>query len=321
MSFGHWLRQKYQRFKLRRSFSDAFWIDYFTRKPMPFGLSSGSVRGGLYFKDYGLDLDQHNSLLFLENSRYVKSLVKFNAANFSTENSRLHVTIDGIKMQLDDHEEFYIVQEVFGRRLYGWNFCRPTLVIDVGMNVGFSSLYFSNSDNVHVVGYEPFQQTYNQALRNIEANPTHKTRIEPIHAALGGHARKETWRYFPRRKGSSGKYTMLGFEHESESELVPITILDADTELTRLLERFQNQDVVLKLDCEGGEHEILARLSETSALQKVTAILMEWHARASSSLQDTLGFLESANFNYILLNGDTLETRIIYAVNRKQRLC
>src|SRR5690606_13837023 len=60
-----------------------------------------------------------------------------------------------------------------------------SIVIDVGFNVGFASLFFAAKKNVSkIYSFEPVRPTFEQGLNNLCLNTRLSTKIEPFNFGL-----------------------------------------------------------------------------------------------------------------------------------------
>ena len=87
-------------------------------------------------------------------------------------------------------------------------------------------------------------------------------RIERSYAAAwtrGGHIRF-------RRRGTSSSVTQ-----DDEDELVPCV------DLAAFIHRLPNDEIVLKLDCEGSEYALLEHLHRLGVDRRLALVLVEWH--------------------------------------------
>ncbi len=141
------------------------------------------------------------------------------------------------------------------------------LVVDLGANVGFSTLYFlERFQNSRIIGFEPHPLHFEQAQRNLGLNDA-RDRVELHPFAAGSHNRSMQL----SDKGSSSSLI-----ENATGAAVSIQVVD----IFPLL-RGKKIDL-LKMDIEGGEYEILAdpRFGELN----IGAIVMEWHARNDTSV-------------------------------------
>jgi FkbM family methyltransferase len=139
------------------------------------------------------------------------------------------------------------------------------IVIDVGANIGDSSLYFALKGAKHVIAIEPFFENYNALKRNIEINDL-EAKITPIYSGCGSSTRnvKTT---FVDTKG-------IGLDiKEFEGGKNEIKIIGLD----ELVSKYPHEKIVLKLDCEGCEYDTIINSNE-EILKKIDEIILEYHS-------------------------------------------
>jgi Predicted O-methyltransferase len=100
---------------------------------------------------------------------------------------------EGVIVKNDGSVKFrYIsgsVLEVFDENVYGNTNVFNKEVVDIGANVGDSSIYFALKGARKVVGVEPLPNVYAQALENVKLNHL-EGKISLINAALGSKSGK-----------------------------------------------------------------------------------------------------------------------------------
>ena len=61
---------------------------------------------------------------------------------------------------------------------YNFSINEPYVMIDIGYNIGITSLIFAQNENIkQIYGFEPFKPTYNNALENLSQNPLLSSKI------------------------------------------------------------------------------------------------------------------------------------------------
>lgn len=202
----------------------------------------------------------------------------------------LLIEINNIKHYITSSEEIYILNEVYVQLCYDVviPFDKVT-VIDIGMNVGISSLYFANMECVDLVyGFEPVKPTYDQALQTFELNTNIATKVIPQNFGLGNKNRQETFTYNAKYKGSVGKVEAT-FKQQSEGNInVDVVIKDVFETINDIVLQNKENSIILKIDCEGGEFEIIERLYNTNLLSKMDIVLLEWHMATPEILIEQL---------------------------------
>lgn len=224
----------------------------------------------------------------------------------------LRLGIDGLSLMVQTAEELYIVSEVFVNRCYDISLGRPFVLIDVGMNVGFASLWFANRPDVEAVyGYEPFDPTYRQALNNLAANPTPGAKIRPHKFGLGADAKELEPLYDPTLKGKSSICGANDRCYDSASAArVRVTINEAGGVISDVISRHPGTAVVAKIDCEGAEYEILPALERTGVLGRLDGLMIEWHVEGPARLTEVL---HRSGFKVVSVEGESSGIGLIYA--------
>jgi FkbM family methyltransferase len=221
----------------------------------------------------------------------------------------------GFTFTFSSDEDLFIINEVFEEYCYGLVLPEKHeyILFDIGMNIGVASTYFSTIPQVKCIyGFEPFLPTYNLLMKNLLRNNLLEKCIAQ-NIGLGRESREETWSYSNEFKGSSGKSELNIDKKLLSRELLelPVKIADAAFEFKRIIESHPNERFIVKMDCEGGEYEIVARLKEEGILCKISIFLIEWHNEATPSLlKEFTGF---TCFFHKLSN----DTGIIYAINKQ----
>lgn len=234
--------------------------------------------------------------------------------DFSIENhkSGFLVSFDGLKIYIESLEEFHILNEVFIKQDYGYKTTDKVILIDIGTNIGITSLFFSGFDYIDkIYGFEPVEETYNQANYNLELNKDiHK--VESIkNIGLAKNDRKEIFSFDNTIKGNTGVRGALSpnYSKSKSANAVEVTLKDASDELSKIIDASDNKKIIVKMDCEGAEYEILENLKASKVLNKIDLILLEWHDEGYELIEQIL--LES-RFNFITQNINTI-SGMVYA--------
>jgi len=116
---------------------------------------------------FNLKIDSNKKLLF-NSYRYIKKIesckLKFSVIKENEEN--LIVSIDKFKFLIESTEDIFILSEVFIDKDYNFLSNEELILIDIGLNIGISSVFFSTKSNVkHIYSYEPVPYTYNIACK------------------------------------------------------------------------------------------------------------------------------------------------------------
>lgn len=166
------------------------------------------------------------------------------------------------------NNDYGVAYEVFVHDYYNDRGMLPTgnieFVVDLGVNVGFSLLYFLHKyPFCRIIGFEPHPRHFAQAERNLAIDGS-RHRVELYNKAAG--AKNELVSLSDRGSGSS-------LDATEPSTTIPVEAIDIFPVLLR------RRIDLLKMDIEGGEYEILRdRRFEELALG---AVVMEWHSRGA----------------------------------------
>ncbi|MCX7887820.1 MAG: FkbM family methyltransferase [Verrucomicrobiae bacterium] len=200
------------------------------------------------------------------------------------------IVISGVRLNLFHAQAIQLAAEIFAQGVYAVAISRPVIVVDVGMNIGTAALFFAvRYPDAGVVGFEPISQSYQHALANLQANPGLAARIEPVNAAWGTAPGLRVVRYCPDSPGDGGFYEIpAGLCAQKQVREEEVRVVSAVESLDEIRQRYPGREIVLKLDCEGSEHEILSSLRDAGRLMDVRIVLVEWHRRAREDMPDRI---------------------------------
>ena len=137
-------------------------------------------------------------------------------------------------------------------------------VLDIGANVGAFSLFTSYLGAKKVVAVEPTSTTYQTLLDNIEESGF--TNIVTQQYLVS----EEAGKFFDISINSANNEENSRYRTHGEFESVETTTLGD------LLMNFDDDDIFLKLDCEGAEYDILLNATQEE-MARISQIVMEVH--------------------------------------------
>ena len=140
---------------------------------------------------------------------------------------------------------------------------KDRVVIDFGANIGSFSLYAALLGAKQVISVEPISALYDTFLKNIRRlGLTNITTLKNIVAEEGN-------KFLPVSLNSNtGANSMYNVSDKYE---VVETITFAE-----IMNRIQGHDILMKLDCEGGEYDVLLN-AKPEHLTRISEIMMEIH--------------------------------------------
>lgn len=195
----------------------------------------------------------------------------------------------------------------------GYNFSvnEPYIMFDIGFNIGTTSLYFAQKENIKkIYAFEPFIPTYKQGLNNLKLNPKYSDKINLFDFGLGAEDKILKIPYNEELPGTMS--TIFKNSTGKFSSIEEVKIKNAYNVLSEIIER-HNEKVFIKLDTEGSEFEIIPLLDEKGLLEKVDVLIMEYHRKGPQNLLD---ILKRNNFFYFQEKMNTV-AGIIKAVKFK----
>jgi FkbM family methyltransferase len=296
---------------------------YWSNKMIELGVDLGVVSfdkqsSQIFLKPLGIFLvkDKHDFLLKKSSLNLVRNLTKVAQGKFYLDdNDELNLEVDGIKLIIQNEQDLGIAKEIFVDGIYNLIYNKPVVVWDIGMNVGFASLYLAAKENVvSVFGYEPFKMTCNQAERNFDLNPNFSEKIKAFDYGIGGEEQTLTIEYNYECKASIGIWGIeKQFQTEQAESLVreEIKIKPATEILAEITRQYPNTDIVAKIDCEGSEYDIIKTLHSTGQLNQIRAIIMEWHQKGPDEL---VNYLQEVGFAILSRRPKSQNIGMIYAV-------
>lgn len=192
-----------------------------------------------------------------------------------------------------------VLNEVFGTEIYKESLnlfdIKNKTVIDIGASFGDTAIYFALHGAKKVYAFEPLPSVYKLAEENIKLNNLQE-RCQVINAAVG-------WGNGAYIKDPNFEYIFeRDLEEYKKNKQIPIITLQD------IVNRFEIENAVLKIDCEGREYDIILN-SPDELLRKFDYIIMEYHY-GFESLEKKL---QAAGFSVICKKPEKL-----YASDRQE---
>jgi len=268
----------------------------------------------------GFAVQNDTNDLVLQSASYLVEIKKqFPELTLERHKDGVLARLNGLQLYMESSEEFFILKEVFIEKDYNLLSKEPIVVFDIGMNIGISSLFFGLQNNVQqIYSFEPVVTTYNQALYNLALNAAISDKIEAFNFGLGGSTRTEKVLYNSQAKGNCGIRRELSqvIDKDTASE-IEIPIKNVSDILPDLFARHPNEKKILKMDCEGAEYEILQKLNDSNLLVGIDVLLIEWHDKGATLLEE---LLVAHNFSVISRYLTSISGMIYAFKNSTQKL-
>ena len=167
-------------------------------------------------------------------------------------------------IQLKNALENGEIYEIFIEEAYKDLAITGSNIIDIGANIGDSSIYFALNGAKSVVAIEPQIKSYSSLLSNIEMNGLKGT-IMPIRAGVG--SRHEISVVNSSESNPSGGTSLNKKRGEEALEMIDIHYI---------VENFLSDLNLLKIDCEGCEYDFFHNAS-IGDLRSFNRIMVEYH--------------------------------------------
>ncbi|MEM7334506.1 MAG: FkbM family methyltransferase [Chloroflexota bacterium] len=199
---------------------------------------------------------------------------------------------NGLQFQVRSLMDVWIIKETCLDRDYerhGTPLQNHWTVVDIGAGLGDFSIFAAhNHAQNRIIGLEPFPESFELLKQNLSLNKIHHVTAVPI--AIG----KENGVTQLATTGAAVQHTTsLEDDAQASSPLIKVNTITLET----LFDEYAiAQCDFLKLDCEGGEFDILFNCSDET-LQKIKYICMEYHDHITAyTHKDLAKFLQSKGF-------------------------
>ncbi len=196
-----------------------------------------------FIKQVTVEFDGKHAILKTQND-YMKLWGRI------SEGGRLKIGTTAYKFAMDNM-----------RKEYSWLKVKDRVIVDIGANIGDSSIYFATQGAKKVYSYEPYPYAFKKAKQN---SARFGTKIKIFNQGVGSSTKRIKLDANKKYSGGSNlKASKVGKE-------IKITTLKD------IVESHNLRNAILKIDCEGHEYEILLN-SDNDTLNRFDAIVLEYH--------------------------------------------
>ncbi len=170
------------------------------------------------------------------------------------------------RVKFIDFEDNGDLLSIFIKNEYRDFYVKDKTVIDIGANIGDSSIYFITKNAKKVIAIEPFEKNYLSLKENIGINNLTE-KIIPIQAFCSGN---ETFVEISKNEKGGGS---TNYVRKSEKDVVKISTIS----ISNILEKYKmKENIVLKIDCEGCEYDLISN-TPNEILNQIDEIFIEYH--------------------------------------------
>ena len=192
-------------------------------------------------------------------------------SSYDEKNDVLQIKYKDRILQFSGSKDNGEIWRTFGKDDYKFLEFSNSVVIDVGSNIGDSSIYFAINGAKKVISIEPFPYTYTYLERNIRMNSNEVgDRIITINAGISDENKVV---YLSSGNTSGVGSSLLGESLRKGSVEIPVYTLDY------IVGQYNIKNGILKMDCEGCEYESILNASNDT-LKKFKQIQVEYHKGA-----------------------------------------
>ncbi len=260
-------------------------------------------------------------LFFLRRPFLIRRSIVQLGAKYTTKNGKLIIQLSsyGVSFCVNSISNIEVIMEIFYEKIYKLNTSEECIAIDIGMNIGVASIYFAMQKNIkNIYSFEPFIETYGQAVYNISLNGKISDKIHPQNCGLSDSNKNLDTYFYSDLSGSmstsDGNNSHVNIS-KSKMNKTTIELKSAPETLKTILEN-NDSKVILKIDCEGSEYEIFEALNKHGLMKKIDYIMLEWHFKGEQPLLDILEQNGFASFSRTIF----YDLGLIYAVRKENAI-
>lgn len=221
-----------------------------------------------------------NAPILQDGISYIKQLEsKFKKISIVQHLEGFIIDIDKYRLYIKTTEELFILKEILVDDCYNFIASKPTIVFDVGMNIGIASIFFASKSKVEkIFSFEPVPATFKQGLENFELNSSIRHKILAHNFGLSIKDHDTFFTFNSKYKGSVGCINAKSIVNDKKhNSSIAVKLKEIKNQFSEIIKESPTIDFVLKMDCEGGEYELIPALNEEGLLSKFRIIMLEYH--------------------------------------------
>jgi len=195
------------------------------------------------------------------------------------------------------------IYETFEEKQWGFLKVKNKNVLDIGAFVGDSPIYFVLKGAKKVYAIEPHPDAYKEMLANIRLNSM-KNKIIPINMGINY---EKDYIIIPK-----GKINIEGslFKPKGNGIKIPAG------KLSDIIDKYNIDAQVLKMDCEGCEYNII--LKDYDTIKEFDEIGFEYHAYNTKIPVSKLLEKLNKDFTYkLIIDGMNIELGMLYCIRKR----
>lgn len=194
-----------------------------------------------------------------------------------------------------------VITDIFVNRIYAplFPFYQKSIIVDIGAHKGFFSIFASKFSAMgsKIFAVEPDSTNYNNVIQNLKLN-----KMENVSASEIAISGQSGIREFYLSESVNHSLLKLSDSHpyvHQKKSLKVNTLSLSDFMKENKIEKID----FLKIDCEGGEYEILYNTSDSTFAQ-IRTIALEFHDLndPTNNIYNLVNYLTSKNYRIITFN-------------------
>lgn len=218
------------------------------------------------------------------------------------ENNLVKIRKDDFLIEGNSVNTFWTAEGVLCSKDYDFYSEDDYVMIDIGLNIGITSLHFAQNKNIKkIYGFEPFRETFNQAVNNLKNNTHLARKIEIFNFGIGDNNESMIISYNKNLPGSMSSKIDRYKNLEQNQE---IKIKKASLVFEEIFKKHKEK-FFLKVDCEGAEFDIIKDLENHSLIKKIEVLCLEWHFKNPKEIIDIL-----QRNNFVVFNKELIKDEI-----------
>lgn len=147
---------------------------------------------------------------------------------------------------------------------------RSPVVVDIGSYIGDFALYCAHELRARVVAYEPTKENFVMLEKNLALNPHLAARVTAVNRGVAATSE------ILANVQVIGREIHVSSTWYADDPAAEHRTFECDT-LTEILEKHRLDSVdLLKIDCEGGEYDIIPTTPKES-FDRIISVVYEWH--------------------------------------------
>jgi FkbM family methyltransferase len=261
-----------------------------------------------YYKGYKIEFSDHNVIFNINNNKYriplseVEHTKAFSESILALEHGYIYNNGAWEKNNIKFKHFYGVIYEVFEEEDYKFLNVKDKNVLDIGAFVGDSPIYFILKGAKKVYAIEPHPDAYNEMLENIKLNNM-EDKIVPIN--IGINYNNDYVSIYKSVLDTQGAL----LKPEEKGIKLPAG------KLRDIIDKYNIDVQILKMDCEGCEYDII--LKDYDTIKEFDEIEFEYHSyNAKISVSRLLEKLNN-DFECRIIKEKSKDIGLVYCIRKK----